>query len=47
MYKEDLDLNNPQWLICHKTQLAKQENYTQIKSTNKNTGQKFFYCNFH
>ena len=20
MYKEDLALNNPQWLICHKTQ---------------------------
>ena len=20
MYKEDLGLNNPQWLICHKTQ---------------------------
>ena len=20
MYKEDLALNNPQWLLCHKTQ---------------------------
>ena len=23
MYKEDLALNNQQWLICHKTQLNK------------------------
>ena len=21
MYKEDLALNNPEWFICHKTQL--------------------------
>ena len=23
MYKEDLELNNLQWLICHKTQQTK------------------------
>ena len=27
MYKEDLALNNLQWLVCHKTQLKKKLNH--------------------
>ena len=30
MYKEDLALNNQQWLVCHKTK----PNQTKIKQTN-------------
>ena len=32
MYKEDLALNNQQWLICHKTQINEQ---TIIKCVEK------------
>ena len=27
MYKEDLALNNPQWLICHKTKPNQTKSY--------------------
>ena len=30
MYKEDLALNNQQWLICHKTKPNTKDNYSWI-----------------
>ena len=32
MYKEDLALNNLQWLICHKTQLNQANVLLQLKT---------------
>ena len=38
MYKPDLALNNPQWLICHKTQL------TNIFIYHDTCSKELFYC---
>ena len=41
MYKQDLVLNNPQWLICHKTNQIKPKN----RAENLQIFRKYsFYC---